>query len=431
MLWREWAIAFGAPIVIIILSWLISRTWIPLIAFVMAWVMRTYALGGHYYSHRRCMRMVHLSSTVLFISALIMVVCLVITRTNYFGPETNIYYGFNKEIPYIVALIVFPVMALTMIKALLFDKHTRYCRGCEMHSNFTRDSHHLSMVCETRYQERLMMWLSLGISVMNWTYYLLFYININLNTPDRFYFIFAPTLVYALSLVFLAQRYFLMSGSYSIASVAEHGPKSAEIRFIVLRGDDMLLNLNEEEAEYPYDTINKADTPAVVKLKDACKPALKEVTELFAKNSGLDAADFTLKRLYTDADPSTGEMVIHYAAILNPDRPLPDTWTLGTDWVRLDELDRRLRMGITSPMLASEIRRIVTITMAWKSYDREGRRKYPIKNYRPTFRLRDFKDWTVDYADPIWLHVAVDNEDKAFWKFRRVMRRLTSRSVHQ
>lgn len=426
-LWQEWAIAFGAPILIIFLSWFISRTWLPLVVFALAWFMRMYALGNHYYEQRRCMRMVHLSSTALFLSGIIMLVCVIITRTDYFGPKTYIYEGFNPQIPYIVALIVFPMMTLVMLKALIFDRYTRYCRGCVMHSQFdsSHDIEYTNSRCETRYQERLMLWLSLLISAMNWTYYLLFYININLNTPDRFYFIFAPTLVYGLSLLFLAQRYFMMTQEFSIPAVTDNSPTRGIIRFLIIRGDEMLLNLGEEECEYPYDVTEQADTPAVAELKTGRKPTSKDAAEAFSRLSGLSTDSFTVKRLYTTANAAQNLLISHYGVVIDPEVELPADFRLGHDWVPLNELDRRLRAGIVAPMLAGEMKRILTMTMAWKTYDSEGRRLYPIKNYRPTFRLRDFKDWTIDYADPIWLAVAVDNEDKPLWRVRRMMRRLT------
>ena len=76
-----------------------------------------------------------------------------------------------------------------------------------------------------------------------------------------------------------------------------------------------------------------------------------------------------------------------------------------------------------SPMLANELVRIHTITMAWKTYDRRGHRLYPIKNYKPIFRLRDFKEWDVDFNDPVWLQISVENEDRPFFRVRRVWRK--------
>ena len=61
--------------------------------------------------------------------------------------------------------------------------------------------------------------------------------------------------------------------------------------------------------------------------------------------------------------------------------------------------------------------------MAWKTYNRQGRRLYPIKHYKPIFRLRDFKEWDVDYNDPAWLQISEENEDTRFYRARRLLRK--------
>lgn len=73
-------------------------------------------------------------------------------------------------------------------------------------------------------------------------------------------------------------------------------------------------------------------------------------------------------------------------------------------------------------MLASEIHRLHTITMAWKTYDAEGRRLYKVKNYHPIFRLDGICDWDVDFNSPKWLDVARLNEDKRFFRLRKLWR---------
>ena len=72
----------------------------------------------------------------------------------------------------------------------------------------------------------------------------------------------------------------------------------------------------------------------------------------------------------------------------------------------------------------AEIQRIYRIAMAWKTYDRNGRRLYKIKHYRPTFHLRDLKNWEVDYNDHQWLKVARHNEDEFWYPLRRLFMRL-------
>ena len=88
-----------------------------------------------------------------------------------------------------------------------------------------------------------------------------------------------------------------------------------------------------------------------------------------------------------------------------------------------DDIQRLLMVDRLSPYITNELYRIHNITMAWKTYDRRGRRLYPIRHYKPTFRLRDLKDWDVDYNDIVWLRVAGNNEDKPLYHVRRFINR--------
>ena len=87
--------------------------------------------------------------------------------------------------------------------------------------------------------------------------------------------------------------------------------------------------------------------------------------------------------------------------------------------------DCALQSGTIATPLATELYRIHTITMAWKTYDRRGRRLYPVKNYRPTFRLGDLRKWDVDYDDTSWFSVAFNNEDRKFFRLRSLWQKVT------
>ncbi|MDE6526139.1 MAG: hypothetical protein K2L75_02695, partial [Muribaculaceae bacterium] len=113
----------------------------------------------------------------------------------------------------------------------------------------------------------------------------------------------------------------------------------------------------------------------------------------------------------------------HYAAFVPSEESVAD---LASDqWFNAYMLDTALAANALSPLLANELYRIHTITMAWKTYDRQGKRLYPIKHYRPTFHLGDMRHWAVDYDDASWFDVAHNNEDRAFFRLRRLWMRMT------
>ena len=79
-----------------------------------------------------------------------------------------------------------------------------------------------------------------------------------------------------------------------------------------------------------------------------------------------------------------------------------------------------------APLFSAEFIRLYTIAMAWKTYTADGKRRYLIRNYVPTFRIRDIKNWDVDYNDIRWLDVARNNQDVPMYGLRRFWRRYVS-----
>ena len=145
---------------------------------------------------------------------------------------------------------------------------------------------------------------------------------------------------------------------------------------------------------------------------------------LFCKHYEIEGAH--LKYLFSGAGFSTEAHVLHYAVFIDEEhRAMISIDPASEEWANAYMLDCDLHSGTIAPALAGELYRIHTITMAWKTYDRRGRRLYPIKNYRPTFRFCDLRDWTVDYDDLSWFDVAHNNEDRPFFHIRRIWQQIT------
>ena len=109
-----------------------------------------------------------------------------------------------------------------------------------------------------------------------------------------------------------------------------------------------------------------------------------------------------------------------------PEADREDALQQDDKWFDAYMIDAAMAKGIIAAPLANELFRIHTITMAWKTYDRRGKRLYPIRHYRPTFRLGDLRGWKVDYDDTDWLAVAYNNEDRRFYHMRRFWNRMTN-----
>ena len=408
-MWNNWAIAFGALACVIIGSLFIPKLWLPLLLFIGAYLRsarlkfesgRTTIAG--------CNLIVWSMVWILVWSAIVMCVINVL-YAKWFVNGVYPIDPINPKHPYVCSLILFPTAAVVSIYMLLRRRRGTHCRKCLARFGYysTSDKAVATLYFhETRYQLRLMLGLSLVLSVVDWFYYFKYYINVNYNTPDRFFYIIMPIAIYILSLVYMTMRYMSMAEELTVprgGTVAR--PMMTLVRYLVFSGDAVFLDAGDD---------GRMDTPALMMMPRKETMPDDEASKFFRDMS--DEKDFELKYLYTDSGFATGANVFHFAVFV------PETeraMSLHGQWLTIDELDRMLKGGRLAPMLLSEINRIYRVTMAWKTYDRNGRRLYPIKNYQPTFRFRDFKNWNVDYNDLSWLDIAANNEDRPFYRLRR------------
>lgn len=412
-LWDNWAIAFGAIALLMLCSLFLSKTFLPLLSFGLAYglMAKIKAESGHT-KMGACYMMLWAMAIVLFWSGVVMIIINIIHSEWFFGGMYAIE-PFNPRHPYICSLIVFPISLFVSIYFLVRGHSLRVCRNCQARFGYYDSKGSVATLYfrEARYQLRLLLMLSLVLSIVDWTYYYFFYINVNFNTPDKFYFIVMPVVVYLLSLVYMSVRYMSMTEEMSEKRASKTlRPMMTLVRFLILSGDQIFLG---------EDTDNFVDTPAKIIVPRREKMSDDEVRNSFSDIAGIK--DFSIRYLYDDSGYLNGANVLHYAIFLdNNETP---QLKLDGKWETIDELDRQLKAGKLAPQMVSEINRIYHVTMAWKTYDRQGRRLYPIKHYHPTFRLRDFKNWDVDYGDMHWLDIATNNEDRPFFRLRRFWRK--------
>ncbi len=407
-----WGYALTAGFVAAVLgcSFMISKTIMPVLLLVLAYVIsavtRMPSVGGR----QRCHRMAWTVRATLIWSAFIMLLLLLSHVKILFGDRFNTAH-FNPVIPYITCLVVQTVGAFVSLYALFMGRSLGVCRKClQINGEYDNDS--LASILfneESGQQLRMYFWICFGAGVVQWAYFFIFYINVNFNSPDVFVFNFVPVAIYLLSLIYLGSRYYSIAMSVGTSDAgSQRVSRDAQLRFIVTSGDRMLLRDNDGD---DYDTPYKAEV-------NFDKPDDARAAERFEAMGG--PAGSAMRFLYDNVAPD-GERTIHYAAFVSEEDS--EKALRNGNWFTLYEVNRFLNSGRLAPMMANEIVRIYTITMAWKTYDRQGRRLYPVKHYKPIFRLRDFKDWDVDYNDPAWMQVSIENEDRMFFHARRFWRK--------
>ncbi len=413
-LWRNWAIGFGTIILPVIAALFVPKIWIPFICLGEAWLlislMRTDIASGI----SACSLLIFLASRVLLITSLAMLV-VVILCTDWLVPTVIHLELYNSEIPFITCLVIFPVTAAMCALCLVTGFGKEHCRRCQQRNGYYAGDSIVATLYykEAKYQVSIMLYVSLALGVVEYWYYFARYINANMNDPDRFYFNYLPGAMYLISLFFMWGRYTNLRALYAELAQAKNSHNhSTVVRFLIFSANMLLLRQSEE---------GLWDTPAEKVIERT--PAVGEKQSRNLLEEVIGTQDFSLRYCFTNEGFAAGSNVIHYAAFVDA-ASHPELEDKG-QWFNTYMVDAALAANALEPVLANELYRIHTMTMAWKTYDRTGHRLYPIKHYRPTFRLADLKNWDIDYDDHLWFDIAANNEDRLFFRTRKLWHRIT------
>lgn len=417
---REWYISFGALTLVVVLSFWVHPLWMPLYELLIAVGLALFGPGRKIAPGLPCGRITLITVYTLLFTALISFGINVAYHTEFIHFFFDIS-TLNHSIPYITSLVLFPVcLVLTLFLNSKYI-YAHHVRNCHLHNQYNPTQPFFGRMVHTTYRSllnKLSVMVAI-VSVIDWGYYFLCYRNNRINTPDSFFFFVIPAAIYVWSIVYVRQSYStlrmgngrVIKASSSTADEQTHNvlSDSVVVRYLVIKNGELLLDISEAAIADCC-----VDTPLVEIKPDSFRGNVESARSDFEHRTGVSR--LRIKLLYSNHDRIYNNTIYHYLVSIDEDA---DTTLLPGQWVGLDGIDRMMRMGMLSPQLGDEFFRIYTISMAWKTYDRKGLRKYPIRNYHPNFRLTDLYDYDVDFTDDHWLRVARFNQDNRFWPLTR------------
>jgi len=420
-MWKSWAMAVGFLTVLTILAPVVPRHWLAPINIVFYVILQVVHRDLRKRDFPSCSRLIQQVSAVILITAIVVVLI------SFFANEGVEITGqpYGDDSPFLVILITSPVATIVTLCYWLNRREPLVCRKCKMRygnvveHGFVGDLY----MKEWRYQTGLLFWLSLSLTVTDWIYYTVHYVNTNLNRADQFFFIWLPLVIYLLSLVYLGWRYYSLWVYYCRNDEGHYveRPGATTLRFLVIHGDKLLLSFFPTDAFHSNGAkVKKFDTPVKVRTEYHERENLNEAILLFRKHTGISNAD--IKLAYGSPDAVTYQNIFHYFAFLQSGEEIADS-NLEGEWFSWGNVMRLGQQSLLDRDLVAELSRIYDISMAWKTYDADGKRLYKIKHYHPTFHLRDIRNWNVDFNDYKWLHISRHNEDNMFYPLRRLFMR--------
>lgn len=416
----EWYVAFGMVTLVVVVSLWVSPLWMPLCELILAVALALFGPGRKMSANRPCGRLTTVTVYSLLLTGVVSFAITVAYRTEFVHRFFDIT-TLNHSIPYITSLIIFPILSVLAFFNILPAVAARHARKCHLRHEYNPGNAMFGRVVHATYRSMMLRlaFLCALISTIDWVYYSFFYHNVSINTPDRFFFLVVPAALYAWSIVNIRREYSVLALHTGRKVYADSGTPLADagtlrdsvvLRFFVVRNNRLLVDLTEQTV-----LACSVDTP-MIEVKSADFTVDDDsARKLFEHRTGI--GDCFVRVLYSTSDPLNHNKIYHILVNIGENA---NTDLLHGEWVDVGTLDNLMKMGSVTPAFAHEIFRIHTITMAWKTYHSDGRRRYPIRNYRPTFRLSDLQQYDeLDYGNDHWLRVSRINQDKNLWWLRK------------
>jgi len=425
LLWLNWVLGLGFVTLLILLSMWVKPLYMPFVAYGMQFILFLMIKWNREQRLPVCYVYPFVVSRTLFWSGTVMLVINFLysrwLSPLIFDPNT-----INEEIPFICSLIVSPIALTCCLWAHTHQSTLSFCRDCKMRSGTPAERGFLGMIFtrEGQYQVYVAMLIAIGVCAIAWPYYLLTYANDSLTIPDRLVFFWAQVVLWLISIIYLGLRYLGIWAYYCQnieGSATRHG-RSTQIRFLVISGDMICLRHPQIGPEVAEPGAHYFDTPksSFGPWKETISQSTAEIT--FQNLTGIYDAEIRL--FYSNISGNADCNIFHFFTFLTEEQKKQfDSKNPDCIWVTFRNLANMINEHSLAPLMSAEITRLYTIAMAWKTYDHKGKRRYKIKNYKPTFRLEDVRKWDVDFNDKTWLYVADNNQDTPFYTMRRFWRR--------
>jgi hypothetical protein len=430
-LWRNWCIAVGLLAVLCMLATVVPRQWLVLINLSFYAVLQLVHRDQVVRKVPFCYRLLKQVSAVVLVTAVCCFVLYIMGKTGHRIPRIVEPDAIHS--PLMAILITAPVAAVVSLIYQRLWHEPMLCRHCNRRCLTTAELGSVDDLLkqEGRYQASLLFSLSIILSVVDWVYYLTLYVDGAMRTIDKLFFIIFPFLIYSVTSLYLGWRYYSLWLFYcQNDGLRINEPNTTTFRYLLIYDDKILLNFYPTQSQYRNGAmIKRFDTPAVITTHYREREDLAEAMRLLCDEIGIKDVD--MRYAYEGRDSIAKHTTFHYFVFLHNDEAVAQSKIEG-EWMSLGQVAQLSEQNVLSRAISAELQRVYNITMAWKTYDTRGRRLYQIKNYKPTFRLRDIRNWDVDYNDHHWMTVTHINEDKLLYPILKIfMRNATPQSKSQ
>lgn len=329
--------------------------------------------------------------------------------------------------PFIPSLIMNPVCFLTFLYLAVMRKRLPMCHECRMKGSNILEHGSLRKLFNNEIHMQLNnLTVMFGLlTFIVWGYYLVFYVNININDRDWYVFTWVTTICFILDELYFAARYYNLyldlKESNEIITQEELQDMTARtyLRYYVICDNHMYVDTHVINPLTPYKEV--IDTPFVTK-RTVNGISVDEVKRIIKKMTGVDGV---LRFFYgRKASELTNQSLLRYFYFLEgKPEDYPELNTEG-EWMDFDKIKYYYsnNPGKIADIMVTDTTRLATIILTEKTFDERGYRKSKIKFYNPSFNLHDVKKSDLDFQDDKWIQISLFNSDTPLYSIKKKWR---------
>lgn len=336
--------------------------------------------------------------------------------------------------PFIPSLVFNPSAFLVMLMLNLRRKSLQICADCRMRNGDVHERGIWGNILESeaRIQLKGHMLLFGILSVLVWSYYLMFYVNVNVNARDWYIFTWLTIIIIILDELYFVARYYNlyldMKENSELITPDQLNDMTAKtyLRFYVICGNHIFVDPHCIDPKAIYKEV--IDTPFFTKRTMNGIPA-DEVKRTIVRMTGYDNGElrFFFGRKSSDLN---NHSILRYFYFLDGDISQYKDMKTDGEWMDYDKIKYLYthNPGKLAEISVADTTRLATIMLTEKTFDEDGFRKSKIKMYNPSFNLIDVRKSNLDFQDDKWIEVSLFNSDIPLFRLKRWWRRLTGAS---
>ena len=425
-LWRNLTIGMAAVIVMMSMSKLLPYFLSPVVSLLCAAGLYTFIYDNKVKNETSCMMV---PFGMLYALVGYSFVTIVLNVLYAWGLKTlpSEFVFFTN--PFVPSLIMNPVCFLTFLFLTLGRKRISICRECRLRGGELSERGTMRHLLnhETHFQLRNLTLMFGILTVMVWAYYLVFYVNINLNARDWYVFTWLTIIFFVLDELYFGARYYNLyldlKENDEVISQDELRDMTAKtyVRFYVICGNSMYVDTHVIDPRTPYKEV--IDTPFTTK-RTMNGITIDEVKRTIKKMTGVDGElRFFFGRKVAEF---TNYSVLRYFYFLDGQpSDYPQLNTEG-EWMDFDKLKYLYsnNPGKMSDLTVTDTTRLATIMLTHKTFDENGYRRSRIKMYNPSFNLIEVRNSNLDFQDDKWIKISMFNSDTPLYTFKKKWRKI-------